>query len=150
MTYETGCTKEGGGRESESKGCAYTSCPVTPFFIVCTELPTLHAPTIPGLPGKQAGRGRRKKIRGKFKGTGLRMWQRRIEGGAGRDREGEKSREKRETAVSLHGGFLPFSLPRPALPALPSSASPRPNYRARRATPTVHARNLHPTSISSR
>lgn len=78
--------------------------------------------------------------------TGLRM-RRRIEGGAGRGREGEKSRGKRETAVSLCGDHPPAAVARTQRRR---AAFPRPNYRARRATPTVHARNLHPTSISSR
>lgn len=43
--------------------------------------------------------------------TGLRMW-RRIEGGAGRGREGEKSRGKRETAVSLCGDHPPAAVAR--------------------------------------
>lgn len=43
--------------------------------------------------------------------TGLRMW-RRIEGGAGRGREGEKSRGKRETAVSLCGDHPPVAVAR--------------------------------------
>lgn len=135
----------------ESKGRVHTSVHSNPFLhylyatLVCARGRDASRTDNSGLP-KKRGRKKDTKVHRYEGSAGLAVVAvenrgRRAGGEAAkkRNREGNES-----TAVSLRP--TPSSSPHPAR----SDVYPRPNYRARRATPTVHVRNLHPTSISSR